>query len=93
MLQHFFLPTAMEEHCVRRPVVSAKWHYMPHYKNYNGVLCHQFEDRIISWSGHIPWQPHAQYLAPADFFLLRFVKSVVYKTPPEGKHHCNHQRY
>jgi hypothetical protein len=21
------------------------------------------------------------------------VKSVVYKTPPEGKHHCNHQRY
>jgi hypothetical protein len=31
-------------------------------------------------SGHIPWPPCSPYLATEDFFLLRFLKSVVYKT-------------
>jgi hypothetical protein len=36
---------------------------------------------LVGRDGPIPWPPRSPDVTPLDFFLWRYVKDIVYKTP------------
>jgi hypothetical protein len=40
-----------------------------------------FPGRFVECDGQIPWPPHTFSITPLNFFLLRYVTDIVYKTP------------
>jgi hypothetical protein len=67
--------SAMEERCVRKCMVSARWHNVPHYKRHNAAISMPEAWRppdLLAWSLH----------SPEDFFLWGNLKNEVYRTFP-----------
>ncbi|GFU20495.1 putative transposase [Trichonephila clavipes] len=65
---------------------------------YNGAACHTaratidllkdtFGDRLISRFGPVNWLPRSCDLTPLDYFLWRYVKSLVYADKPQTLDH------
>ena len=42
----------------------------------------KFEERVISRNGPVGWPPRPCDLTPLDYFLLAYVKSMVYANKP-----------
>ncbi|GFX65331.1 DUF4817 domain-containing protein [Trichonephila clavipes] len=64
----------------------------------DGATCHTaratidllkdtFGDRLISPFGHVNWAPRSCDLTPLDYFLLGYVKSLVYADKPQTLDH------
>ncbi|GFT81425.1 transposable element Tc3 transposase [Trichonephila clavipes] len=51
------------------------------------LLKDTFGDRLISRFGPVIWPPRSCDLTPLDYFLWRYVKSLVYADKPQTLHH------
>lgn len=44
-----------------------------------------YPGRWIGRGGHVAWPPRSCDLTPLDFFLWGYIKSIVYRTPPDNE--------
>ena len=51
------------------------------------LLREHFPDRLISLRGDLPWPARSPDLAPCDFFLWGYLKSIVYNDRPQTLAH------
>ncbi|GFX76512.1 transposable element Tc3 transposase [Trichonephila clavipes] len=51
------------------------------------LLKHTFGDRLISRFGPVSWPPRSCNLTPLDYFLMDYVKSLVYADKPRTLDH------
>ena len=47
------------------------------------LLREHFPERLISLRGDLPWPARSPDLTPCDFFLLGYLKSIVYNDRPQ----------
>ncbi|GFW75185.1 uncharacterized protein TNCV_448901 [Trichonephila clavipes] len=60
---------------------------MSHSSCHNHLLKDTFGDRLISRFGPVNWPPRSCDLTPLDYFLRRYVKSLVYADKPQTLDH------
>ncbi|GBN99927.1 hypothetical protein AVEN_41972-1 [Araneus ventricosus] len=79
MLEMYAVPQ-MQQH--QPDVIFQQDSAPPHWgKIVRDFLDENFPDRWSGRDGPIPWPPRSPDITPLDFFLWRFVKNIVYKTP------------
>ncbi|GFW28275.1 transposable element Tc3 transposase [Trichonephila clavipes] len=68
-------------------VVPTRRRNMSHSSSTIDLLKDTFGDRLISCFGPVNWPPRSCDLTPLDFFLLGYVKSLVYADKPQTLDH------
>ncbi|GFY20564.1 transposable element Tc3 transposase [Trichonephila clavipes] len=51
------------------------------------LLKDTFDDHLISSFGPVNWPPRSCDLTPLDYFLLRYIKSLIYADKPQTLDH------
>ncbi|GFV41993.1 uncharacterized protein TNCV_4514101 [Trichonephila clavipes] len=68
-------------------VVPTRRRNMSHSSSKIDLLKDTFGDRLISRFGPVNWPPRSCDLTPLDYFLLGYVKSLVYSDKPQTLDH------
>ncbi|GFT49621.1 putative transposable element [Trichonephila clavipes] len=86
MITNFFIPE-LNNHDVQELWFQQDGTTCPTARDTIDLLKYTFDDRLISRFGPVNWPPRSCDLAPLDYFLWGYIKSLVYADKPQTLDH------